>query len=362
MGFFYRNLVQPALFRFDPERAHELVARASRSVVSLPLIPRLIKSGIGQIPTQLQTTVAGIRFPGPVGMAAGFDKDGALYPFLSLLGFGHIESGTFTALAQPGNPRPRVFRFPETRALVNRMGFNNPGAMQAVEILRAQNRVIPRGINIGKSKVTELEVAGADYLRSLTLLEGFADYIAVNVSSPNTPGLRSLQSKDALVALIEPLLNHLRGTLPLFVKLSPDMAADEYERTVETLAALPVSGLILTNTTLDRSRTPAAAGVEGGLSGAPMRGQSTAHIRRAYQLTGGKLPIIGVGGIMSGADALEKILAGASLVQVYTGFIYEGPALLAQIHKTLLAALRERSCSMTDLVGAQNDRVQRSGE
>ena len=290
-------------------------------------------------------------------MAAGFDKDGSLYPFLSLLGFGHVESGTFTALKQPGNPRPRVFRFPGHSALVNRMGFNNPGAEEAVEILKAQPRTIPRGINIGKSKATELSAAGIDYLRSLTLLEDFADYIAVNVSSPNTPGLRSLQATDALSALLEPLLRKLNGRRPLFVKLAPDMPVEDFERTIAALVALPVSGLILTNTTLDRTLSPEAAAIEGGLSGAPLRDRSTECIRRAYSITSNKIPIIGVGGIMNAADALEKIRAGAALVQIYTGFIYEGPGLVHAINSGLAQELSRQGCALTDLVGTGAERA-----
>ncbi len=355
MGFAYRHLLRPLLFGLDPERAHEWTARAARAAAATGPGRVALGALCGRIPAGLETTVAGIRFPGPVGLAAGFDKDGKLYPALSRVGFGFVECGTFTALEQPGNPKPRVFRFSQYSALVNRMGFNNPGAERAAEVFADQEaggRPVPRGINIGKSRAAELAQAGADYRKSLDQLARWADYIAVNVSSPNTPGLRALQSAAALTDLARPLLDRLSGACPLFVKLSPDMEPDEFDDAVSTLAAIGVAGLILTNTTLSREGVPEAAVVEGGLSGRPLRDRSTAWIRRAYALTRGRLPIIGVGGIFSAEDALEKIRAGASLVQVYTGLIYEGPGLPARIHADLARVLRREGSTLESLVGS----------
>lgn len=300
----------------------------------------------------------GIDFANPVGLAAGFDKTGELYPFLAAAGFGFVECGTFTAEAQPGNPRPRVFRFPGERALVNRLGFNNPGAARAALTLRAQRRRAPRGISIGKSRRTELADAAADHRQSLLQLAPFADYVALNVSSPNTPGLRSLQKNAALRDLIEDARAALAAAnprVPLLLKLAPDLSDQELESSLEAASAAGAAGFILTNTTTARAAGSAAAPVEGGLSGEPLRARSTALIRRAYGLTGGRIPLIGVGGIFSGEDAEAKIRAGAALVQLYTGYIFEGPSLPRRIARHLDRLCRRQGCAFADLIGAQGE-------
>ncbi len=343
----------------DPETAHETIALLS-NFSRLPAAGAILDSMFGFASPRLKSTVCGIEFPNPVGMAAGFDKTGELYPFLSVMGFGCVESGTFTAHAQPGNPKPRLFRVKEEQALVNRMGFNNPGAEKAAEILARQSRRLPRGINIGKSKITELENAAYDYEISLRLLAPFGDYIAVNISSPNTPDLRRLQEKDKLKNLLKYIINIMEeiktgaARLPLFVKIAPDMSDAELDDILEVSLELSIDGLILTNTTIDKSSVPAAANIEGGLSGMPLREKSTEFVRKVYRRTSGRLVIMGVGGILSGPDALEKILAGASLVQIYTGYIYQGPGLPGEINEFLDSYCLKNNISLSDLVGAEN--------
>lgn len=358
----YRRLIAPWLYRLEPERAHELARSSGRLAAALPGIGAVLEKGFAFRSERLATEAFGLRFPNPVGMAAGFDKQGDLYPFLSRMGFGFIESGTFTARAQPGNPRPRVFRYPEHEVLVNRMGFNNPGADRAAAVLAGQpaRSGVPHGINIGKSKTTPLEEATRDYLYSLERLRNAADYIAVNVSSPNTPELRKLQEKDRLAELLGTIQKNLTipdgpragRRLPLLVKLAPDLSDAEMDEVLEVIQSIRLDGLILANTTLDRSAVPAAAAEAGGLSGPPLRERSTAMIARAYRRTGGALPIVGVGGIGSGADALEKIRAGASLVQIYTAYIYRGPGLPAAINRYLDEYCAREGTTLGELVGS----------
>ncbi len=359
LDFFYYRLAKPALFRLDPEFAHHLVSSAVRHSATLPGAGALLRALLEYDSPRLENRVCGVRFPNPIGMAAGFDKTGELYPFLSRMGFGFVECGTFTALAQPGNPRPRLFRFPEERALVNRMGFNNPGSTAAARILARQRPAAPRGINIGKSKVTELDQATEDYLNSLERLEIFADYVAVNISSPNTPGLRKLQGSQYLGELLSALLDRLRSLgsgritppTPLFVKVAPDLKEKELETILETLAEVGCAGIIVSNTTIDKSQVPDARELEGGLSGPAVRDRSTALVDFCYRNAGQDLAIIGVGGVNSGRDALDKILAGASLVQVYTAYVYEGPGLPAALNRYLDRILRRSGLTLPDLIG-----------
>jgi dihydroorotate dehydrogenase len=284
----------------------------------------------------------GVRFPNPVGLAAGFDKNAVALPAWESLGFGFIEAGTITAKTQPGNPKPRVFRLPEQRALINRMGFNNDGAgvvADRLARLRASGRWpgVPVGINIGKSRVTPVEEAVGDYLVSFERLFPFADYFALNVSSPNTPGLRSLQDRDALDALISAVQtkNAGLGNKPVLVKIAPDLEFSQIEEILELAEARGLAGLIATNTTLDHSCVPQGRDQQGGLSGAPLRGRSTEIVRFITART--KLPLIAVGGIEDADSALEKLDAGAALIQLYTGFIYRGPALPRGICRALAA-------------------------
>lgn len=275
-----------------------------------------------------------MTFPNPVGLAAGFDKNAEALPAWEMLGFGFIELGTVTARPQPGNPRPRCFRYPRQAALINRMGFNNDGAdaiAGRLRRLRASGRWprIPVGVNIGKSKVTPLGDAPSDYLHSFHTLREFADYVVINVSSPNTPGLRALQSVDALRPLLSALAAANTTALPLLVKIAPDLADQDIDAVTDLAAASGLHGLIATNTTLDHSAITGARDETGGLSGAPLATRSTDVVRR---ITGrSRLPVIGSGGVMDAADAQAKFDAGARLLQIYTGFIYAGPGLIRRI-------------------------------
>jgi dihydroorotate dehydrogenase len=296
-------------------------------------------------------TCFGLQFPNAVGLAAGFDKNGRAWPAAAALGFGHVEIGTVTLEAQPGNPRPRAFRYPDERAVINRMGFNNDGAAAVAHRLASRpgpgRRKIPLGINLGKSKVTSLDKATEDYLGSFRLLADHADYLVVNVSSPNTPGLRELQDaawlKPLLAALVDE--NRVRATRgkprrPLLLKIAPDLSFPQIDAALQVIADLELDGIIATNTTLARPGALAEANEAGGLSGAPLRRRSTEIINYISRTTNGRLPIIGVGGIMDEASAAEKLDAGASLVQLYTGLIYRGPFFATEVARAL--AQRQR--------------------
>jgi dihydroorotate dehydrogenase len=319
----YERLLRPLLFSLDPERAHEW------ALSFLRLAPGLAKSkqseaGIHEL---------GLKFRHRIGLAAGLDKNGVAIPAWEALGFAFAEIGTVTARAQPGNPRPRIFRYPQQRALINRLGFNNDGAdvvSERLARLRRRGRWprIPIGINIGKSRATPLEQAVDDYLYSFRKLHAYADYIALNVSSPNTPGLRELQA----AAQLEKLLRAINGEgedKPVLVKIAPDLEPAAVEELVDISERNGVAGIIATNTTLDHSAISAAKNEEGGLSGVPLQGKSTAIVRELSSKT--CLPIIGCGGIFDAASAREKLAAGASLLQVYTGLVYRGPALIREL-------------------------------
>lgn len=353
----YRRLVRPMLFRLDAEDAHTLVAATGAWMGRLWPVRRLLRAWLGTESPALRVERWGIHFPRPVGVAAGLDKAASLYPLLAAAGFGFVEQGTFTAEPQAGNPRPRLFRFTAERAIVNRMGFNNPGAAEAARRIARQDSPVPRGISVGKGRHVALADAAADQARALAALADFGDYHALNVSSPNTPGLRDQQAEESLRPLVHAARGaqegSARGRRPLLLKLAPDFGQADFERLVGAAQDLGVDGLILTNTTLARDAVPRARDVAGGLSGAPLRAASTGWIRVAHGITRGKLPIIGVGGVFTVGDALEKILAGASLLQVYTGYVFEGPGLPRALHRGLAAECRRRSCKLTDLVGAE---------
>jgi dihydroorotate dehydrogenase len=348
MAVGYRGLVRPLLFRAyngDPERVHErTLAAIARIGRSRPALAALARLGARH---RTPATVAGIQFPGLVGLAAGMDKDGLGIRTWGALGFGYVELGTVTAQPQPGNDKPRLFRLPESRAIINRMGFNNRGAhaladqLAAAGISRGNLAVgVPIGISIGKTKNVPLDEATTDYLASLRILAPYADYLAINVSSPNTPGLRSLQDAGTLAELISALVNEAwrlavgAVPVPIFVKLAPDLTEAALEEVVGVCTEAGAEGLIATNTTLGRDGIPAdqpLAAEAGGLSGAPLS-------RRARQVVGflaerSKLPIIGVGGIMSRDDGEAMLNAGASLLQIYTGYVYAGPALVNDLNK-----------------------------
>jgi dihydroorotate dehydrogenase len=342
----YRSLLRPLLFRLSPETAHELALH------TLSFSPRLVKRLLSR-PAQGsfgELRRFGLSFSNPVGLAAGFDKDGIALESLAALGFGFIEAGTVTYEPQPGNQRPRLFRLPQDKALINRAGFNNQGAVAFAQRVSTHRPGTVLGVSIGKSKTVPIENALEDYLRSFEIVHPVADYIAVNVSSPNTPGLRSLQKAGQLEALLQALQrrnlelsdqsSRARPT-PLLVKLAPDLEPEDLKHIVDVVKSTGVAGLIATNTTTRREglRTPkdkiAACG-EGGLSGMPLRERSTNMIATLYNLTSGLVPIIGVGGIFTAEDAWEKICAGASLIQLYTGFIYQGPRIAQEISAGLL--------------------------
>ena len=302
-------------------------------MAALRLTPSpLIRSMFGPLP-QRPLRLFGLDFPNPVGLAAGMDKNAVALPAWQAMGFGFLEAGTITALAQTGNDKPRSFRFPSQEALINRMGFNNRGASIATKRLRrlkASRRwpSIPVGINIGKSKVTPLENAASDYATSYNLLLPYGDYFVINVSSPNTPGLRTLQDSDSLAQIIR-TLKRIHSGKPLLVKIAPDLTDDAVREMAALAESEKLAGLIATNTTLDHSAIPTPSDQTGGLSGAPLRQRSTEVIRTLRSVT--QLPIIASGGIMDAASAKEKLDAGANLVQIYTGFVYHGPELIRDI-------------------------------
>ena len=320
----YERLLRPLLFALDPETAHHLALAFLRATG--PLLPK-------SADTTSPVSAFGLNFRHRIGLAAGLDKNGVALAAWEALGFSFVEIGTVTAQAQPGNPRPRIFRYPKERALINRLGFNNDGAeVIANRLTELRDRggwpSIPVGINIGKSRVTPIERAVEDYLFSFRKLRAQADYIALNVSSPNTPGLRELQGGERLDELLR-AMNSERGNLPLLVKIAPDLETAAVDELISVCEANNISGIIATNTTLDHSSI--AHDEEGGLSGAPLQKKSTAVVRQIANKT--KIAIIGCGGILDAASAREKIEAGAKLLQVYTGFIFRGPKLVRELVK-----------------------------
>ncbi len=329
------RLLRKALFALPPETAHHLTLDSLGAAHRLGLLGLMGYPKAGGQPVE----VMGLRFPNPVGLAAGLDKGGDYFNALGALGFGFVEIGTVTPRPQPGNPRPRLFRIPEAKAIINRMGFNNPGIDHLVERVKRRRYQGVLGINIGKNLDTPVERAVDDYLIGLNKAWPWADYITVNISSPNTPGLRNLQYGDSLRALLARLREEKERLakadgrhVPLAVKIAPDLTPEELAETAAILLGSGVDGVIATNTTLSREgvESSSLASEAGGLSGAPLREKSTAVIAALSGILGGKIPIIGVGGICTGEDALAKMEAGASLVQVYTGFIYRGPGLVKE--------------------------------
>jgi dihydroorotate dehydrogenase len=315
----YKLIIRPLLFLVDPENAHHLV-------------------------TGIFNSVFGIKFPNPVGLAAGFDKDAGFFESFSHLGFGFIEIGTLTPKPQPGNDKPRMFRLPKDKGLINRMGFNNSGVNVAVKRLRNRNPEFIIGGNIGKNKDTPNEEALNDYLICFNALHDVVDYFVVNVSSPNTPGLRALQDKAPLLEILKALTtenNKYDRKKPILLKIAPDLTNSQLDDIVEIVAESRIDGVIATNTTISRDglntdKEHLERIGNGGLSGRPVKDRSTEVIKYLHQKSGGSFPIVGVGGINSAKDAMEKLEAGASLIQIYTGFIYEGPSLIKAINKELL--------------------------
>ncbi len=332
----YERFVRPLLFSLDAEAAHHLTIALLRGASRVDLALQAFQSFQ---PAPKPKTVFGLTFRNPIGLAAGLDKNGVALPAWEALGFGFIEIGTVTAKAQSGNPKPRIFRFPEQAALINRLGFNNDGAdaiADRLQKLRASGRwpSVPLGINIGKSRETPLEKTTDDYLYSFQLLREFADYIVINVSSPNTPGLRELQGREALAQLLRAVRekNQIEHK-PVLIKISPDLSSNELNEVIATSEENEAAGIIATNTTLDHSSIPPAYDQPGGLSGAPLREKSTTLVRAIAARS--TIPVIASGGIVDAQSAREKFEAGAQLLQVYTGYIYRGPNLIREIVESL---------------------------
>lgn len=349
----YEAALRRALFRLDPEKAHEAAARLLELSGKVPGGKGLLGLAAGAGAPGLETTVLGLQFPNPVGLAAGFDKDCRLAPVLAALGFGFIEVGSVTLRPQAGNERPRIFRLPEHKAIINRLGFNGAGADAAAERLAAMPRLpVPLGVNLGLNKDCPPEKAAAEYAQCFRRLEPFGDYFAVNVSSPNTPGLRALQDRNRLERILEDIAAANPRKKPVLVKIDPDHPEEELAPMISVISRF-AAGVIASNTTVSREGLPGdLPQLRGGLSGAPLRARATALVASVRRLTGGRLPIIGVGGVFSGGDALEKLRAGASLVQLYTGLVYRGPGVARSIQKELAGLLaRAGFKSVAEAVG-----------
>ncbi|MBW7467725.1 quinone-dependent dihydroorotate dehydrogenase [Pontibacter aydingkolensis] len=342
----YKSLIRPLLFQLDPEKVHYLTADAVKFGYKLPLVESITQS-IFQVQDQrLERELFGLKFPNPVGLAAGFDKDAKLIDEFANFGFGFIEIGTLTPKPQAGNEKPRLFRLPKDKAIINRMGFNNEGVDAAVRRLEKRKSNIIVGGNIGKNKVTPNEEATSDYLYSFKALFDVVDYFVVNVSSPNTPDLRALQDKEPLKKLLLTLQeenNKHAKPKPLLLKIAPDLNMDQLNDIIEIATEAKLSGIIATNTTVSRAGLhTSAAEIEkigmGGLSGKPLTQHATQIIQHLRTYLPKEIKLIGVGGIMTAEDAVEKMQSGADLVQLYTGFIYEGPSLVTRINKKLLGS------------------------
>jgi dihydroorotate dehydrogenase len=341
-SMFYQNVLKPLLFLVNPERAHYIVAHGLRWIMKIPGVSLIFHLVYGFKHTKLEREVFGLRFENPVGLAAGFDKNAYLVDEYANLGFGFIEVGTVTPKAQAGNPTPRLFRLPKDEALINRMGFNNEGMFAMQKRLASRKSKVIVGGNLGKNKVTPNEEAEEDYCLSFETLFRDVDYFAVNVSSPNTPNLRALQEKEPLKKLLMRLqkLNQTKQKpKPILLKIAPDLTNEQLDDVIEIVLETDLAGIIATNTTLSREGLKSSASLSnemGGLSGRPLKERSTEVIAYLHEKSNGKIPIVGVGGIHSAEDALEKLKAGACLIQLYTGFIYEGPDLIKEINQAIL--------------------------
>ncbi|MFJ4471198.1 quinone-dependent dihydroorotate dehydrogenase [Streptomyces sp. NPDC089424] len=361
----YKIFFRLVFRRMDAERAHHLAFRWIRLAVRVPVLRTFVAAVLAPRHKELRTEALGLRMHGPFGLAAGFDKNAVAIDGMSMLGFDHVEIGTVTGEAQPGNPQQRLFRLVPDRALINRMGFNNDGSLAVAARLASREPVFRTvvGVNIGKTKVVPEAEAVLDYVKSAERLAPYADYLVVNVSSPNTPGLRDLQAVDHL----RPLLTAVREAadrmvtsrrVPLLVKIAPDLADEDVDAVADLAVELALDGIIATNTTIARSglglkADPALVEEAGGLSGAPLKARSLQVLRRLYARVGDRITLIGVGGVENAEDAWQRILAGATLVQGYSAFIYEGPFWARAIHKGLAARLRTSPyATLADAVGA----------
>jgi len=337
----YKHIIRPILFLFDPEWVHHFSFAAIRLVHRIPFVGLIIRKRYEIKNPALAREVFGIKFPNPVGLAAGFDKDAKLFKELTNFGFGFIEIGTVTPQPQGGNPKPRLFRLKKDKAIINRMGFNNEGVVAAAKRLRQKGNIIVGG-NIGKNKITPNENAQEDYLICFDALFDVVDYFVVNVSSPNTPNLRDLQEKEPLTALLNALQkrnNSKPKRKPILLKIAPDLSENQLLDIIEIVGATKIDGVIATNTTLSRKGLQSPQHItqqNGGLSGKPLTDRSTEVIRFLHKHSNGAFPVIGVGGIHSPDDALGKLSAGAVLVQLYTGFVYEGPVVVKRINRAII--------------------------
>ena len=338
----YKQILRPFLFLFDPEKVHYCTFSLIRTLSKIPGIPKLFKLLYALNDKRLETEVFGLKFKNPVGLAAGFDKDATLYKELSHFGFGFIEIGTLTPKGQEGNPKKRLFRLKEDKAIINRMGFNNSGVQEAVKRLK-KNKGVLIGGNIGKNKLTPNENAVYDYMICFDALYNYVDYFVVNVSSPNTPNLRELQEKEPLTQLLQSLQKENLAKpkpKPILLKIAPDLTDTQLLDIINIVKETKIAGVIATNTTISREGLQSVNKSEtGGMSGKPLSKRSTEVIRFLSEKSNKAFPIIGVGGIHSPEDAIEKLEAGASLIQLYTGFIYEGPSLIKAINKKILEKL-----------------------
>jgi dihydroorotate dehydrogenase len=340
----YKSIIRPILFTIDAERTHHLIVNLLKFSTKIPGVAAMLRSVYTVRHPSLQRQLLGLTFENPVGLAAGFDKDAKVIDELACLGFGFIEIGTLTPKGQPGNDKPRLFRLREDQGIINRMGFNNQGVEVAVESLRKRRAKVIIGGNIGKNKVTPNEEAERDYAIAFDVLYPYVDYFVVNVSSPNTPGLRELQEKEPLKKLLASVIARSKAQStykPVLLKIAPDLTDAQLDDIVEILQETKTDGVIATNTTISRENLKTSADAlkeigNGGLSGKPLTKRATDVIRYLRTKLGKEYPIIGVGGIMSAQDALDKMDAGANLVQLYSGFIYEGPSIVKQINKALI--------------------------
>jgi dihydroorotate dehydrogenase len=356
MSKLYEKLIRPVLFNLTPETAHEFGIEALKIGLSTKLAQGLAGRRFAGDESFGGLERFGLKFKNPLGMAAGFDKNGVVVNQLAALGFGFVEVGTVTFNPQKGNPKPRLFRLPEDKALINRLGFNNEGTPRVVERLKRIKPNCVLGVNIGKNKDVPNEEAIENYLKSFDLAHAVAGYIAVNVSSPNTPNLRELQRAENLEELLGALQqrNAELAAKPLLVKIAPDLSDAEIEAIVDIALRLNLAGIIATNTTVARENLQTKTSEPGGLSGRPLREKSNAVIKKIYRYAGGKLPVIGVGGVMTAADAFEKIVSGACLVQAYTGFIYQGIGFARDVNAGLLRLLREKGfADLDEAVGSE---------
>ncbi len=352
---FYQKLVRPILFKVDPETIHDIVLAVGGKLCKCPMLECGLRSVFEYEDEKLAVQLFGRSFKNPFGLAAGFDKNCVAVEFFSALGFGHVEVGTITFQPQPGNPRPRIFRFPADQALINRMGFPSEGAEMVASRLEAisqKTKSCLLGINFGKTKVVPVDDALADYLATFERIKNLGDYFVLNVSSPNTPELRKLQEKERLEALFQGVKERNSANKPILVKIAPDLSEAEVDGILDVAMRCGVSGLIATNTTIGREGLSCKTEEQGGLSGKPLREKSLKMVSYIYRRTQGRIPIIGVGGVFDLSDAVALVRAGASMIQLYTGFIYQGPWVINKLKKEMVSYLKVNGVGkFQDLIG-----------